>query len=717
MSPSVNAEGVKKSPLDDDVNALLGLHNAITKLARGGMNPKIGGIEVKGENKTSFIADLQKSIAFNFDDPDLPQMKPVAGIKTIAAADSRGGATLLAAIGRTGIMLEQQLSSGINLENLMKNPPVFFSAAALYYAPSSLTVGEFRILFQYMVAGNINETSSYNALPMIPDLKKNPYFTNYKTAPIGQDQKELSELVGWLAASDIAFLAPYISVGMQNWAVTFASLARTMNELNLDIQTKLTNLGENPAAHALGSLFSAISEPNNDGKSLLAYFADRLTEGKDTAAVTALLGNSNAESRDAVKNLFLNLSKDNKVLLPIGKAIATKVGDSKYNYPTSLQNVAKAFEEFKAASQMDIVQKESLQKLMGYIAGVSKQIGVEIAQNANSDIAKKYIKALSDVSNVLTAMQSSPSAMQGLDLATFFADIKKSSASVLASRKAAPGSIIFLHNTQDEVVPYNQSLIAKLAMDSVFESIYKEQEEQTAFVNPLVMSNVPAVGSQFFAFQPDNIFYNIDIGSKNFKGGICLEKDNKGNPASNFSPSAKKCFGGRPLSKLGSGILAHGDAALWTSHLINGSMQKLKYDGSDIEQVHNAMFYGNGMNIPPKKIFTNAEPAELEQIFGMYNTAKNQSEKTMTTINYYVAPKSLEDCNNPAKRTGLCYLVGGSSSVLFNRPLMLDGLQKDLTAGSWNETAQTSAMTPSDVFSAWMDSSVIQVLTSATTKP
>lgn len=268
VGAAVASEG-KKSPLDDDVNALLGLHNAITKLSTG-------NIEVKDKaSENIFINKKQPILAFN---SRIPILMPVFGPQTIGVADSRGGATLLAAIGRSGIIIENLVKNlfggDFSLDKLKTIPkPAFFSSAALYYSPSSLLIGHFRILTQYMINGDINNTSMFNALPMVPDLKNNAYFTNYRLAPLGNDKQQLNELMGWVAVSDLAYLAPYISVGMQNWPTNLDSIVGIANH---EIGTVLSDLGKDEIISIVLKYLNEISKEIDSGKSMLNYFAEEL---------------------------------------------------------------------------------------------------------------------------------------------------------------------------------------------------------------------------------------------------------------------------------------------------------------------------------------------------------------------------------------------------------------------------------------------------------
>ena len=67
-------------------------------------------------------------------------------------------------------------------------------------------------------------------------------------------------------------------------------------------------------------------------------------------------------------------------------------------------------------------------------------------------------------------------------------------------------------------------------------------------------------------------------------------------------------------------------------------------------------------------------------------------------------------CKPENKVTGICYLMNADSNTyipLFNRTLLQDAaFQKDaIVNGKYDETAQRNTLTPTDIFTLWMDSS------------
>ncbi len=184
-SPVIEPLGTK-SPLLGDVNALLALQYGIWKLDTKQMSP-VSGLNPFDKGIIPFYGNMSS-----------------IGIQTIGVADSRGGATLMAAIGRTGMLM-----------SLGKVKYPIFSGASLLYSPSSLLVGQFRFLSQVMMNGNV--PSYLNALPMIPELTHS--FDAYRGAETNSanETNELQNLVGFIAASDVSYLAPYLSAATKNW--------------------------------------------------------------------------------------------------------------------------------------------------------------------------------------------------------------------------------------------------------------------------------------------------------------------------------------------------------------------------------------------------------------------------------------------------------------------------------------------------------------------
>lgn len=708
MDPAVYAEG-NRSPLDDDVNAFLGLHNAISKLAQD-------QIYITGTNEENFVDDLKKSLAFY---SDIPLVNSIAGPQTIGAADSRGGATLMAAVGRTGIMLEQALKGGLDFANFASMPrPALFSSAAVYYSPSSLLVGSFRLLTQYMMSGNINATSAYNALPMIPDLKNNPYFTNYRNAPIGQDQKELNELVGWAAVSDIVYLAPYLSVGMQNWSVALGSLGSKVNEeigkLLADIGSIQLDAENDPTttiSNTLGSYFIALSKPvsKTDPKSMLNYFADSLRdtaqnpptgepkkcnfETDPTNKTSCSIYNILVNGQDAVSIMGMSIPKLDPFIKPeevlsFASFLDTlgKNGLGLYDFLDPKQkNKIKVI--FNILANPDI-KKIPMDKMESFVVFLSSATLVTVLEGS-PNLQEAIGVAIGSLINLSSNMDKIKLLLPTLE-EKLKEELKPLLTKIMTQRKSSPGSIIFMHATQDTIVPFTQSIIAKNAMDTVFDSVYGTPA--TGFHNPLIDYGIPALGSQLFTFQPDQKFYNVAVGSKSSDGNTCFSKNADGTIPTNYSSLADKCFGNYSLTERGDGTLAHGDSAVGTSRLVNASYRAEGVDPQDL------LLYGT----------SNPEQNILTQ-FTKFNEAYNLVNPKGGSFTFY-------STNCGAIKTGICYLWNAdkedSSNPLFNRTMLMDVRQKtSMFDGGWDSTAQESQITPSDIFSAWMDSSAKKSLT------
>jgi len=708
INPAINPEG-EKSPLDNDVNAFLGLHNAIFRLAIDKSSNKL----IKSSNiDSSFLEGLENLDYYSKN----PLIRSLTGPMTIGVSDSRGGSTLLAAVGRTGVMLKSILSSGIsNISDLNSIPkPALFSSAALFYSPSSLLVGSFRIITQNLISGNIYDTSSLNALLMIPDLKKNKYFTDYIKTPVGQDKDQLNNLVGWVASSDITYLAPYTSVAMQNWTVGIEPLEKVINLIYKTIETlkvdKLPSGLDNPnksVYDVLNNLTTEI-EPGK-GKSLLTYISEALKVGaaNPPSGDFALKCNFKANLKSCgIYNILVNGQEETKDIDGAGTNIPKldpfidknniqffiDFLNELSNQNSGIQQILNGTDKITPALKiLSIANKlnigmDKIEPLMVYLTSANiilmKQNMDNANPNANPAIATQAFLTLNSINNFVTNKN---------DITKSLVTIKDSFSKMLAARKTAPGSIIFMHSTQDSVVPYTQSVIAKSAMDSVFDAVYGDLKLAK---NPLTSSQVPALGSQLFAFQPDNSFYAVNLGDKTLDGSICEEKSYDGSFAANYNTSVKKCFGNHPLSSFGDGLLSHGDSAVRTSRLITKSYQELRFK-DDKEKIKSSLLYGD--------LSLEKSPSITAQ-FSLFNEAYNKAKQKDQSYSFY----AISPCDDTAI-TGIRYLLNACSAKdapLFNRTLILDGKQKDaIVNGMYDESAQKSSLTPTDIFTLWMDSS------------
>lgn len=738
IKPAVAAEG-EKSPLDNDVNSFLGLHNAIARMAI--TSPKKAFI-VKGNVDNDFskriFPDIKGPKLEYYTDNQL--LLSLTGPKTIGVSDSRGGATLLAAVGRTGIMLKSTLEGGLgNID--FKNPPILplFSSAGLFYTPSTLLIGSFRIVTQNMLAGNIYDTSILNALPMIPDLKKNSYFTNYRITPLGQDQKELNELVGWIGASDIVFLAPYISVGMQNWDVLIRNIPTSFSLMlkNLLIKENLSSGDANYIKFLLQFLIDISSPMPGSNKSIFSYFADSLEKNINTVGAKCNIFAKTVpapitdDTDCSIYNIFINGDKglgidgiikkdDLPKLIEFFKALGDKdIGiisllNEKSDKIKNLKNIYDKLEKLnfskdKFSDLLKLTMSSSLS--LAYNADNIVKLTKEELNFVEKKIVDKEFSINGSANKLL--VNSDNINEQVTSMSSIIMN------ELLSVIKTAPGSIIFLHSTQDGVVPYTQSFIAKKAMDTVFDAVYGSVQIPN---NPLTSFNIPAVGSQLFAFQPEDRFYAVNLGEKTSDGSVCAAVSYDGKSAANYNPDVKKCFGKMALNKSGDGSFAHGDTAVRTARLISAPLQGLGYNDADKASVINSLLYGNqekekldqSILVAPKPI-----PSVMAKTVSVIDQLK--------TFNKYISYSDYKDkelfkdllkdpkfefysiqCDKSV--TGMRYLINACDESknypLFQRALYQDYnfSERALKEGAVVSSDQLSNLTPTDIFTLWMES-------------
>jgi hypothetical protein len=412
----------------------------------------------------------------------------------VGVAGSRGGGTLMAALGRVGI-IESIIAGRCKNDakacpfssDFVKDSTTFFtSAAAFYYTPTSLLVGQFRFLTQDMMSGKI--PFNLTALPMVPDMVHE--FDAYRNATPGSTEEatELANLVGYIGSSDVMYIAPYLSVAVQNWN-----------------------------------------------------------------------------------------------------------------------------------------------------------------------------------SNILNG----------------------------SSKHFMPGSLIFVHGTQDAVVPFTESLIAKTAMDGVFNSIYGA----SASKNPLVKSYITAVGSQFYSFQPDASFYNLKLGSVGCNNTL----DAAGNYPVNFNPSKGQCFGGgyagAELVKFGDHSV---DSAFLTSRIENATFEDQSVDANT--DLSSELLYGVAASSESNK---GDEPYTFAKQFEFFNKG--------VSVPFDFSQYGPDSCNTPDKppTNGVCYAMGFNSKKkdtqsypLYYRSLGEDkaGPHAKALLGVWDDNTQkNSQLSPTDLMTRWLD--------------
>ncbi len=725
INPAINPEG-EKSPLDNDVNAFLGLHNAILKFYLKDNNKLM---KVEKAIKTGLIdsdfsnglKNLDFYLPFTDDQPMNAFVNNFAGPKTIGVSDSRGGSTLLAAVGRSGVLLKSVFSVGLDkldMDNLFFPP--LFSSAALFYSPSSLLVGSFRIITQNLISGNIYDTSALNALPMIPDLKKNKYFTDYIKTPVGQDKDQLNNLVSWVASSDITYLAPYTSVAMQNWSVSLPFIGKLfslkMGMIDDEMKTILNK--EFGKFYQKASIDKLPDGKDNSIKYLFNYLAkistnDISNDNSNKSLINYIFeaSNKSIDPSSAKCNIMSNLKAGAKTDCSIANILDK--GEEGFNLPK--------LDSFKNILENMVDGDKGLKVLFGPAQDKSAAILnlMTTLKGTDSKLLTNYlvVLSLSALKGQDSSIQLTPSAKLAeigsaikliTDNQALIAEqkpileksLKAIQENILSYRKTAPGSIIFMHSTQDSVVPYTQSVIAKSAMDKVFDVVYGEQKLAK---NPLTSFQVPALGSQLFAFQPDNSFYAVNLGDKTSDGNICEERSYDGSFATNYNPIVKKCFGNHALSKSGDGLLSHGDSAVRTSRLISVSLLGSNFANAKVT-ISNALLYGNQTFNPENKKPVTALQSNIKTQFVEFNKFYNLVNKV---DNFYSTdlPCKLEN-----KVTGICYLMNADSNTnipLFNRTLLQDAaFQKEaIVNGKYDATAQKNTLTPTDIFTLWMDSS------------
>ena len=120
--------------------------------------------------------------------------------------------------------------------------------------------------------------------------------------------------------------------------------------------------------------------------------------------------------------------------------------------------------------------------------------------------------------------------------------------------------------------------------------------------------------------------------------------------------------------------------------------------------ISNALLYGNQTFNPENKKPVTASESNIKIQFAVFNKFYNLVNKV---DNFYSTDLP---CKPENKVTGICYLMNADSNTnipLFNRTLLQDAaFQKDaIVNGKYDETAQKSSLTPTDIFTLWMDSS------------
>ncbi len=772
IDPAVEAIG-EKSPLENDVVATLGLHSALKRISLGELelnNDIIKEFFVGGEKnnpKLEFYVDdsyVKDNKVPSFLNSFKPTLQKIAGPKTVATASSRGGATMLAAIGRSGIMIQQAFEKkDLDFENLIVPP--LFSSVATYYAPTSLLMGKFRILFRDVMNGTVPETSQYNALPMITDLMNNQYFSNFRNSDLATNQKELNKLIGFLGASDVTYLAPYISVATQNWT----------NNLNniLDLK-KLIEANPDEFANMIQKTLGTLGSQNIGTDASLVHLSQKIRGIVDLLTMRLTISDKVVSDKSFLQHMiaFSSDHKNNNQCIYIAEF--TFSGDcsffgmirkgfvNNFDESASLPPLFKSDEEFNKFLefiQVLVNRDIILDKLMNALEGKKEnsislnefQLLLEVIEKVTvfmqngSDILKHLENSLTYVSmnvgkktsgepaipfdeyfkkldkNEIVAIDQTLTIVSGIkgDLSSLKNKIKLKELIeapknyIMAYRKASPGSILLMHNTQDQVVDHTQSVVAKIAFDTVFTMSFGMGAKNFE----LNFKNIPPVGSQFIAFQPEEKFYTVPLRTKYLEDQSAKCSDEKNDKDvyenSGYNENLKRCFDKR-------NNLAHNDPAFLTGKVINTHLQMADPSLTN-EAMVQAFKYGyDKVNSGTK----------LSDQLALVNTLSKEN-KLFLKCNLFQEPSFIKDAN--------CFVFGAEviSSAKENIPLFTKTFKQDVSSlsykllskgkslneamveseaifcfGNWSKDAEEhDSMTPTDVMSMWLKTSAKATLT------
>ncbi|BBH53441.1 hypothetical protein [Fluviispira sanaruensis] len=753
IDPAVDAIG-EKSPLDNDVVATLGLHSALKRISLGELklnNDIIKEFFVhgnKGQPRLEFYVEKVPSLLSSYQ----PLLQKITGPKTVATASSRGGATLLAAIGRSGIMLQQALAQLDNKDFDLKNiiiPPLF-SSAATYYAPTTLLMGKFRILFKDMLNGKVSDISHLNSLPMIPDLQNNQYFANFRNSDLANNQKKLNELIGFLGASDVTYLAPYISVATQNWTNNLDNIldleklvAANSKDSDRIIKKVLGILGGQNISTAqspiivkdfLGNFLTAFIDHKEGEKSLLKHFSEALkiknesaskdpcsidasdspvnysgdcsirgifTKGVGTLKITDGISELNIkgiiEPNDEVRlqklsELFSNLADDKVGLINFTDALTQKKNDESIVHSIGvLKNLIKE-------SGLEI-STNTIKSLLTYltVSTVSAQTGLEPSIIMTEKLTNNALYILFNLSDLKKSIPLLSNINYNEIIDGITKDLKKY---IKEHRKASPGSLLLMHNTQDQIVDHTQSLIAKTAFDTVFSMSFGTG----VYSFPLNEMNIPPIGTQFIAFQPEKRFYSIPVGGKYDpkREELCIEKNTLGNTPADYNVNEKKCFDKKSN-------IAHGDPSFLTGKIINSHLQNLVLGTTEKNSpLAKAFLYGYDayLNIPSTSISTQIKVMNdtyyyiPKEVRPKENTYPLLTKCVMSDANCFIFGASVPTSSTDRE-------VVSENTPLFTRTLYQDALKmSSLKGGVWDKDAEEhDSMTPTDVMSMWLKTS------------
>ncbi len=226
---SVTKFNALRSPAQDDVISYLGMYESIVKKINSKDDIYFQNISILNPTHNSEKAFINFSYYGADGQTPFPLIpKDSKAPHTIGLSASRGGTTLIAALGRIGLLMS---ANHINFQ-LTKEYENFqfplFSGAIFVAPPTSFLTGELRLVFNALITSPT--AGIFEKLPMVSDLLKTPAIADYRNdkspgqSLISYDESDpktfqdsLTNLVNFVALSDITFLAPFVSTAVQNW--------------------------------------------------------------------------------------------------------------------------------------------------------------------------------------------------------------------------------------------------------------------------------------------------------------------------------------------------------------------------------------------------------------------------------------------------------------------------------------------------------------------
>ena len=247
--------GGVKDPLDTDILEILSLNNCLNRFLS--IEEKVPELDPNSflpkrdsSNKLVLIDNpLKDEFEFHVGGAG-KKIKAERGVFSILMGSSRGGGVTLGSLAHAGMLIADANDDNPTVPQKKYNTsfiPSYFSSAAIFYAPTSLFIGQFRVLVKLLTYGE--PTPLLQSLPMVPELSY--LFRDYRNAPEDslEEQEALENLTADLARSDVVFMAPYVGVALQNWVTRF----RAPYELQRGVQSQNAPLAPGAIAifHAL----------------------------------------------------------------------------------------------------------------------------------------------------------------------------------------------------------------------------------------------------------------------------------------------------------------------------------------------------------------------------------------------------------------------------------------------------------------------------------